>query len=94
MQWHTPTTLMEEVTFVRNHVGQKDAKARRIPYAKNLKSRSGATARRRPTVPISVFMTLGTEVHQQIFQSGGQSDQKPTVLSFQGSLALIYRPTE
>ncbi|GFW19808.1 hypothetical protein TNCV_3561111 [Trichonephila clavipes] len=33
-------------------------------------------------------------MHEQIFRSGGQSDTKPPVLSFQASLVLIYRPTE
>ncbi|GFT41266.1 hypothetical protein TNCV_1613861 [Trichonephila clavipes] len=37
---------------------------------------SGTTAhkRPRPTVTVSVFMELGTEVHEQMYRSGGQSD--------------------
>ncbi|GFS56756.1 hypothetical protein TNCV_2221901 [Trichonephila clavipes] len=47
----------------------------------------------RPTVPNSVYATLGPEVHEQMFQSGGQS-AKPPVLSSQARLVIIYRPTE
>ncbi|GFW56804.1 hypothetical protein TNCV_160341 [Trichonephila clavipes] len=47
-----------------------------------------------PTVFISVHVTLGPEVYEQIFRSGGQSDAKPPVLRSQASLVLIYRPTE
>ncbi|GFV48764.1 hypothetical protein TNCV_625511 [Trichonephila clavipes] len=39
-------------------------------------------------------MTLGTEVHDQMFRSGGQFVVKPSVLSFQASLELIYRSPE
>ncbi|GFV93604.1 hypothetical protein TNCV_1989161 [Trichonephila clavipes] len=45
-------------------------------------------------MPISVYVTLGPEVHEQMFRSGGQSDAKPPVLSSQASLVFIYRPTE
>ncbi|GFX45545.1 hypothetical protein TNCV_2740821 [Trichonephila clavipes] len=38
---------------------------------------------------ISVFMTLGIEVHEQMFRSGGQSDSKSPVFSSQASLVLI-----
>ncbi|GFV50206.1 bestrophin homolog [Trichonephila clavipes] len=48
----------------------------------------------RSTVPISVYLTLDPEVHEQMFRSGGQPDVKPPVLSSQASLVLIYRPTE
>ncbi|GFW94719.1 hypothetical protein TNCV_4247591 [Trichonephila clavipes] len=48
----------------------------------------------RPSVPISVFMTLGTEVQEQMFGLSGQSDTKPSVLSSKASFVLIYRPTE
>ncbi|GFW59252.1 hypothetical protein TNCV_2781831 [Trichonephila clavipes] len=48
----------------------------------------------RPALPILVYVTLGPEVHEQMFRSGGQSDAKPPVLSFQAILVLIYRPTE
>ncbi|GFX24435.1 hypothetical protein TNCV_992501 [Trichonephila clavipes] len=48
----------------------------------------------RPTVPNSVYVDLGPEVHEQIFQSGSQSDAKPPVLSSQASLVLIHRQTE
>ncbi|GFS52694.1 hypothetical protein TNCV_45611 [Trichonephila clavipes] len=48
----------------------------------------------RPTVPNSVYATLGPEVYEQMFRSGGQSDAKPSVLSSQASLVLIYRVTE
>ncbi|GFW27885.1 hypothetical protein TNCV_767651 [Trichonephila clavipes] len=37
--------------------------------------------RGKATVPISVFVTLGTEVHGQIFQLGGQPNTKPPVFS-------------
>ncbi|GFX99875.1 uncharacterized protein TNCV_259121 [Trichonephila clavipes] len=47
-----------------------------------------------PTVSNSVYATLGPEVHEQMFRSGGQSDTKPPVLSFQASLVLVYPPTE
>ncbi|GFT85640.1 hypothetical protein TNCV_4253511 [Trichonephila clavipes] len=30
----------------------------------------------RPTVPISVFVTLDAEVHEQVFRSRGQSEVK------------------
>ncbi|GFV91033.1 hypothetical protein TNCV_1249151 [Trichonephila clavipes] len=36
----------------------------------------------------------GTEVHEQMSESGGQSETSPPVLSLQASLVLIYRPTE
>ncbi|GFY02337.1 hypothetical protein TNCV_3502191 [Trichonephila clavipes] len=36
-------------------------------------------------------MTLGEEVREQMFRSGGQSD---ATFSFRESLALLYRPTE
>ncbi|GFX86803.1 uncharacterized protein TNCV_3750761 [Trichonephila clavipes] len=48
----------------------------------------------RPTVPISVYITLDPEVHDQMCRSGGQSDAKPPVLSSQASLVLLFRPTE
>ncbi|GFY33792.1 hypothetical protein TNCV_4595041 [Trichonephila clavipes] len=37
---------------------------------------------------------MGTEVHKQMFQSGGQSDAKPPVFRSQESLVFNYRPTE
>ncbi|GFS90153.1 hypothetical protein TNCV_508141 [Trichonephila clavipes] len=37
---------------------------------------------------------LGPEVHEKMFQSGGQSDAKTPVLNSQACLVLIYRPTE
>ncbi|GFX11893.1 hypothetical protein TNCV_2996771 [Trichonephila clavipes] len=46
------------------------------------------------TVPISIYLTLGSDVDQEIFRSGDQSELKPPVLSSQASLVLIYRPTE
>ncbi|GFS87599.1 hypothetical protein TNCV_2941871 [Trichonephila clavipes] len=42
--------------------------------------------------PISVFMILDTEVHDQMFRSGGHSDAPE--FSSQGSLVLNYRPPE
>ncbi|GFX14788.1 hypothetical protein TNCV_1485311 [Trichonephila clavipes] len=48
----------------------------------------------KPTVPKSVYATLGSDVHEHMFRSGGQSDAKPRVLSPQASLVRIYRPTE
>ncbi|GFU92613.1 hypothetical protein TNCV_4795411 [Trichonephila clavipes] len=48
----------------------------------------------RPTVPNSVYATLGLDVHEQIFRSDGQLDAKLPALSSQASLILIYRPTE
>ncbi|GFX72426.1 hypothetical protein TNCV_1253801 [Trichonephila clavipes] len=33
-----------------------------------------------PTVPNSVYATLGPEVHKQMFRSGGQSNAKPPVI--------------
>ncbi|GFS85595.1 hypothetical protein TNCV_2794331 [Trichonephila clavipes] len=45
-------------------------------------------------MPNSVYVTLGPEVYEQIFRSGGQPDVEPPVLSSQASLVLIYRPTE
>ncbi|GFV51850.1 hypothetical protein TNCV_1322051 [Trichonephila clavipes] len=36
-----------------------------------------------PTEPISVFMTVDTEVHEEMFRSGGQSDTKPPMFSSQ-----------
>ncbi|GFV96073.1 hypothetical protein TNCV_1870341 [Trichonephila clavipes] len=44
----------------------------------------------RPTVPISVYVTLGTEVHEQMYQLGVQPETKPPVFSSQASLVLIY----
>ncbi|GFU78467.1 transposable element Tcb1 transposase [Trichonephila clavipes] len=38
--------------------------------------------------------TLGPEVREQMFRSGGLTDVKPPVLSSQASLVLIYQPTE
>ncbi|GFT23784.1 uncharacterized protein TNCV_3512281 [Trichonephila clavipes] len=37
---------------------------------------------------------FGPEVHEQLFQSGGQFDANPPVLSFQASLIFLYQPTE
>ncbi|GFU05969.1 hypothetical protein TNCV_3395191 [Trichonephila clavipes] len=34
---------------------------------------------------------LGPEVHEQMLRSGGQSDAKPSELSSQARLVLIYR---
>ncbi|GFV72834.1 hypothetical protein TNCV_1325451 [Trichonephila clavipes] len=45
-------------------------------------------------MPISKYVILGLEVHEQMFRLGNQSDSKPPVLSSQASLVLIYRPTE
>ncbi|GFX44280.1 hypothetical protein TNCV_4376681 [Trichonephila clavipes] len=45
-------------------------------------------------VPISVFMMLSTEVHEQIFRFGGQSDAKPPAFSSKASLGLGSRPGE
>ncbi|GFY01648.1 hypothetical protein TNCV_2608311 [Trichonephila clavipes] len=42
--------------------------------------------------PNSKNVTLGLEEPKKMFQSGGQSDVKPSVLSSQASLVLIYRP--
>ncbi|GFW45287.1 hypothetical protein TNCV_4733951 [Trichonephila clavipes] len=42
-----------------------------------------------PSVPNSVYPTLGPEVYEQMFRSGGQSDAKPPVLSSHASLVLI-----
>ncbi|GFT10206.1 uncharacterized protein TNCV_3734971 [Trichonephila clavipes] len=47
----------------------------------------------KPTGPNSVYVTLGTEVHEQMFLSGAQSGAKPSALSSQASLVLISRPT-
>ncbi|GFW32838.1 adhesion G protein-coupled receptor B2 [Trichonephila clavipes] len=57
---------------------------------------SGATAHGGPrlTMPISVFVTLGAEVHEQMLQYGIQLDTKPPVYGSQASLVPIYRPTE
>ena len=58
---------------------------------------SGLTAHRgpRPTVPISVFLTLGSGVQEQIFRSGGQPNaEPPPVFSSQACLVLIYRSAE
>ncbi|GFV59198.1 transposable element Tc3 transposase [Trichonephila clavipes] len=38
------------------------------------------------TVPISVFVTLDTKVHEQIFLSGGQSEARPPVPKSQSKL--------
>ncbi|GFS89948.1 hypothetical protein TNCV_506781 [Trichonephila clavipes] len=46
------------------------------------------------TVLLYVYATLGSEVLEVIFRSGGQSEAKPTVLSSQAMLVLIYRPIE
>ncbi|GFW89961.1 hypothetical protein TNCV_3741471 [Trichonephila clavipes] len=48
----------------------------------------------RPIVPIPVFVTLGVEVHVQMFRSSGQFDAKPPVFNSQASSVLIYRLTE
>ncbi|GFU90026.1 hypothetical protein TNCV_2439131 [Trichonephila clavipes] len=50
--------------------------------------------RQRSTMPISVYVTLGAEVHEKMLRSGGQSEAKPPALSSQESLVLIYRSTE
>ncbi|GFS80069.1 hypothetical protein TNCV_2988481 [Trichonephila clavipes] len=72
-----------------------------ISYKNNMKYKitkqtklGGTTAhkRPRPTVPISAFVTLEAEVHEQMFCSGSQSDMKPPVFNSQANLALIYRP--
>ncbi|GFV71721.1 hypothetical protein TNCV_3535091 [Trichonephila clavipes] len=43
---------------------------------------------------ILMYVTLDSGVHEQMFQSSGQFDAKPPVLSSQASVVLIYRPTE
>ncbi|GFX49770.1 hypothetical protein TNCV_3073231 [Trichonephila clavipes] len=43
----------------------------------------------RPTIPNSVYATLGSEVYEHMLRLGGQSNVKPAVLSFQASLVLI-----
>ncbi|GFT13926.1 hypothetical protein TNCV_2615701 [Trichonephila clavipes] len=48
----------------------------------------------RPTVPNLVYTTLGPEVHEQMFQSGGPSDAKPPLLSSQASVAKSPRVAE
>ncbi|GFV58869.1 hypothetical protein TNCV_4132311 [Trichonephila clavipes] len=48
----------------------------------------------RSTVPISVYVTLGPQMHEQMFRSGGQSETMSPVLSSQVSMVFIYRPTE
>ncbi|GFW94777.1 hypothetical protein TNCV_4248171 [Trichonephila clavipes] len=47
--------------------------------------------RSRPTVPISVYVTIG---HEQMSRSGSQSEAKPPVFSPKESLVLIYRSAE
>ncbi|GFV54406.1 hypothetical protein TNCV_57571 [Trichonephila clavipes] len=53
--------------------------------------------------PISGYVTMGPEVHEQMFRSGGHGSQEfwgripqlsSPVLSSQARLFLIYRPTE
>ncbi|GFT37378.1 uncharacterized protein TNCV_4285251 [Trichonephila clavipes] len=39
-----------------------------------------------PTVPNSVYVTLGLELHEQMFRSGGQSDANSSALSSQACL--------
>ncbi|GFU44464.1 hypothetical protein TNCV_1505921 [Trichonephila clavipes] len=65
-----------------------------IMYDYTYKLNSVAQQPIRPTVPISVFVTLDAEVHEQMFRSGGQSNVKPSVFSSQTRLVLIYGPTE
>ncbi|GFV55717.1 hypothetical protein TNCV_755171 [Trichonephila clavipes] len=48
----------------------------------NCHSNAPADWGQRPTVPISVFMTLSTEVRKQTFQSDVQSDEKSPVFNF------------
>ncbi|GFW19235.1 hypothetical protein TNCV_255621 [Trichonephila clavipes] len=50
--------------------------------------------RPKPTEPISVYVTLGAEVYEQISRLVGQSESKLPVFSLQARLTLIYRPTE
>ncbi|GFS59805.1 transposable element Tcb1 transposase [Trichonephila clavipes] len=44
--------------------------------------------------PSHFFVILGAEMHEQMFRSGGQSNAKRQVFSFQVSLVLIYSPNE
>ncbi|GFY17134.1 hypothetical protein TNCV_1089101 [Trichonephila clavipes] len=44
----------------------------------------------RPPVPISVFVTLGAEVHEQMFRSGDQSDVKPSLSSSQAQARYSF----
>ncbi|GFW79391.1 hypothetical protein TNCV_2477981 [Trichonephila clavipes] len=46
------------------------------------------------TVPISVYVALSAEVHEQMFRSDVLSEAKPQAFSSQASLVLIYRPSE
>ncbi|GFY01890.1 protein KIAA0100 [Trichonephila clavipes] len=48
----------------------------------------------KPTVPITVFVTLGTELHDQVFQSGGQSDTKPPMFCSQASWSVFVNISE
>ncbi|GFV31145.1 hypothetical protein TNCV_4314701 [Trichonephila clavipes] len=45
-------------------------------------------------VPTSVFMTLGTELHEQMLQLGGKSHSKPLAFSTQTNVMHNYRPSE
>ncbi|GFX63135.1 hypothetical protein TNCV_4191701 [Trichonephila clavipes] len=44
----------------------------------------------RPTVPNSVCATLGPEVYQQMFRSGGQSDAKTPSVKLQSKLGTPF----
>ncbi|GFV56832.1 hypothetical protein TNCV_3115751 [Trichonephila clavipes] len=47
-----------------------------------------------PTVPISVFATLRSELYEQMSGSSCHSDVKPPVFSSKSNLVLIYRTME
>ncbi|GFW00839.1 hypothetical protein TNCV_1760771 [Trichonephila clavipes] len=43
-------------------------------------------------MPISVYVTLGSGVHVQLFRSSGQSEVELPNLSSEARFVLIYRP--
>ncbi|GFS61301.1 hypothetical protein TNCV_3105171 [Trichonephila clavipes] len=56
---------------------------------------SGAKAHKdQGLLSLSVYVTLGAGVHEQMFRSSGQSEENQMVFSSQANLVLIYPPTE
>ncbi|GFU81543.1 hypothetical protein TNCV_4926741 [Trichonephila clavipes] len=47
-----------------------------------------------PTVPISVYLTIGTDGHVQMFRPSDRSGTNAPVFSSQASLVLMYQSIE
>ncbi|GFS90283.1 uncharacterized protein TNCV_508921 [Trichonephila clavipes] len=82
-----PASSVKRLANQRLHLGRNEVSdwldARHSTFVRLVAQQP---VRAKPTVPISVFVTLGTKVHEQMFRSGGQYDTKTPVFSSQAIL--------